>query len=183
MELLAYAHAETGTGADNGVIKDGEAKRILSRIARTGDNNSRIKALDSFAKINEAERKQSAGTAEYIRDPHRFIAAWISVFPEPYGTLVAGLMALWPGNIGTGNCMFLVEPLASALIRTSRLSSLTCGSACLLISRTMIGKESVWPRLLPRRASQSPKLLPTSRGFPLGSQTRCPACLLSQRSN
>ena len=46
-ELLAYAFAETGTG-DDGVIKGPEARRILSRIGRTGDNSARIKALNHF---------------------------------------------------------------------------------------------------------------------------------------
>jgi hypothetical protein len=55
LELLAYAFAETGTG-DDGVVKGGEAKRILSRIARTGDNTARIKSLESLAKLERDER-------------------------------------------------------------------------------------------------------------------------------
>ena len=54
-EVLAFAFAETGTG-DDGLVKGGEAKRILSRIARTGDNNARIKALESLAKIERDDR-------------------------------------------------------------------------------------------------------------------------------
>lgn len=54
-ELLAYAFAETGTG-DDGVIKGPEARRILSRIGRTGDNSARIKALESLSKLDRDER-------------------------------------------------------------------------------------------------------------------------------
>jgi len=70
-ELLAYAYAETGVGSD-GVVKTGEAKRILSRIARKGDNNARIKALESLAKIEQAERDANPAAeltaAETVRE-------------------------------------------------------------------------------------------------------------------
>jgi len=58
-ELLAYAHAETGAGND-GLVTGKEAKRILSRIARTGDNTARIKALESLARMDRDEQAASA---------------------------------------------------------------------------------------------------------------------------
>jgi hypothetical protein len=53
-ELLAFAHAETGKGND-GLVDGKEARRILSRIARRGNNNERIKSLEALARIDAAE--------------------------------------------------------------------------------------------------------------------------------
>src|SRR5262249_62279404 len=58
-ELLAYAHAETGSGND-GLVNGKEARRILSRIARTGDNTARIKACESLARIEREGRDANA---------------------------------------------------------------------------------------------------------------------------
>jgi hypothetical protein len=49
-ELLSYARAETGKG-DDGIVSGSEARRILSRIARKGNNNERVKALEALAKL------------------------------------------------------------------------------------------------------------------------------------
>jgi hypothetical protein len=59
-ELLAYAKAESGTGPD-GVVSAGESRRILSRIARRGDNRARIAALESLAKLDRDEAAAKAG--------------------------------------------------------------------------------------------------------------------------
>jgi hypothetical protein len=89
-ELLAYAHAETGTGSD-GVVKTGEAKRILSRIARKGDNNARIKALESLAKIDRDEL--AATQQEYADDPAETARAIICALPSLHGPALA--VGMW----------------------------------------------------------------------------------------
>jgi len=57
-ELLAYAHAETGKG-DDGIVSGKEAKRILSRISRKGNNNERIKALEALSRLDQWRRQQA----------------------------------------------------------------------------------------------------------------------------
>jgi hypothetical protein len=55
-ELLSYAVAETGKG-DSGIVDGKEARRILSRIARKGNNNERVKALEALARLDNQERE------------------------------------------------------------------------------------------------------------------------------
>jgi hypothetical protein len=57
MNLLALGAAEAG-GGDDGVVGTGEARRILSRLARGSDPNVRIKALESLQKIEERQRAE-----------------------------------------------------------------------------------------------------------------------------
>jgi hypothetical protein len=64
LELLSHAHAETGKG-DDGVVSGKEARRILSRIARKGNNNERVKALEALSRLEqEAEARRLASNAE-----------------------------------------------------------------------------------------------------------------------
>lgn len=60
MNLLALAAAEAG-GGDEGIVGTGEAKRILSRLARGSDPSVRIKALDSLHKLETIERDRRHG--------------------------------------------------------------------------------------------------------------------------
>jgi hypothetical protein len=66
-ELLSYAHAQTGKG-DDGIVSGQEARRILSRIARKGNNNERIKALEALARIDQAEQAASVGQQTDINE-------------------------------------------------------------------------------------------------------------------
>ena len=107
-ELLAYAFAETGTG-DDGVVKGGEARRILSRIARTGDNGSRIKALDSLARIDREEKELKRATEQRQRDPidelrelHAIMPELAEVFAAHFGIHWNAEMAKQPVNESGG---------------------------------------------------------------------------------
>jgi hypothetical protein len=62
MSLLSMAAAESGAGPDGNVTM-GEAKQILSRLARGSDPNVRIKAIESLAKIERDEREAEAARA------------------------------------------------------------------------------------------------------------------------
>jgi hypothetical protein len=102
-ELLAYAFAETGTG-DDGLVKDGEAKRILSRIARTGDNTARIKSLESLAKLERDER--AANKQEDSGDPADTARALIISIPYAGPAMAAGM---WADAYGIETFPFLRE--------------------------------------------------------------------------
>jgi hypothetical protein len=69
-ELLAYAYAATGKG-DAGVVSGKEARQILSRIARKGENNARIKALESLARMDEAAEEANRKAAEEEAGPKK----------------------------------------------------------------------------------------------------------------
>jgi hypothetical protein len=104
-ELLAYAHAETGTGSD-GVVKTGEAKRILSRIARKGDNNARIKALESLAKIDRDERDTNK-TDEFDQDEG--IREMVSLMPSTGVGAAVAMAAFFDSYQNIINFPFLKE--------------------------------------------------------------------------
>lgn len=87
-ELLAYAFAETGTG-DDGVIKGAEPKRILSRIARTGDNASRIRAVEGLQKIEATERDERREQAEGTGNPTDTLFEIAAINPELAAWLAA----------------------------------------------------------------------------------------------
>jgi hypothetical protein len=109
-ELLSYAFAETGTG-DDGVVKNGEAKRILSRIARAGDNNAKIKSLESLAKIERDEAAANRRSADDAGDPVATAAQIICALPCGTGaTLAAGLWVALCGQIETFPFLRLVGP-------------------------------------------------------------------------
>lgn len=77
MNLLALATAESG-GGDDGVVGTGEARRILSRLARGSDPNVRIKALDSLQKIEErqrAERLKDDGPSDPAESTRQLLGA------------------------------------------------------------------------------------------------------------
>jgi hypothetical protein len=88
-ELLAYVFAETGVGdGDEGVVKSGEAKRILSRIARKGDNNARIKSLEALAKLDRDElaaRSRDDGPSDPIESTRQLLVAG-GIFSAPLVT-------------------------------------------------------------------------------------------------
>ena len=70
--LLAFAAAEaSGQGYDNTVNRD-EAKRILSSLARGSDPSVRIRACEQLAKMDEADRQQSAA-AEVESSPEEIL--------------------------------------------------------------------------------------------------------------
>jgi hypothetical protein len=76
LNLLALATAESG-GGDDGVVGTGEARRILSRLARGSDPNVRIKALDSLQKIEDrqrAERLQDDGPSDPVETTRQLFA-------------------------------------------------------------------------------------------------------------
>lgn len=86
-ELLAYAFAETGTG-DDGVIKGPEARRILSRIGRTGDNSARIKALELLSKL---DREEQANRSEERPDYDAAIRWWKAFLKFAFDEVRAGI--------------------------------------------------------------------------------------------
>jgi hypothetical protein len=77
-ERLAYAHAETGKG-DDGIVSGKEAKRILSRISRKGNNNERIKALEALSRLDQVEAAASANQPE--ESPEQSLAFIIAAVP------------------------------------------------------------------------------------------------------
>jgi hypothetical protein len=78
-ELLAYAHAETGKG-DSGVVDGKEARRILSRIARKGNNKERVKALEALARLDAANHERLSSQPEETLEEN--LAAIITLVPE-----------------------------------------------------------------------------------------------------
>jgi hypothetical protein len=56
MSLLSLAAAETGRGPDGNVTMT-EARQILSRLARNAEPLTRIRAIETIAKIETAERE------------------------------------------------------------------------------------------------------------------------------
>ena len=87
MNLLALATAESG-GGDDGVVGPGEARRILSRLARGSDPNVRIKALDSLQKIEErqrAERLKDDGPSDPIETTRQLLVAG-GIYSAPFVT-------------------------------------------------------------------------------------------------
>jgi hypothetical protein len=78
-ELLAFAHAETGKG-DSGVVDGKEARRILSRIARKGNNNERVKALEALARLDTQEHERLSNQPEETLEEN--LAALITLVPE-----------------------------------------------------------------------------------------------------
>lgn len=77
-ELMAYVFAETGVGdGDEGVVTGNEARRILSRIARKGDNNARIKSLEALAKLSKDElaaRSKDEGPSDPVETTRQLFA-------------------------------------------------------------------------------------------------------------
>jgi hypothetical protein len=102
--MMALAQAETSTG-DDGVVGTGEARRILSRLARGSDPNVRIKALDSLQKIEDRQR------AERLRDdgPSDHVSAVRAVILSIpcYGPALA--CGMWADNYGIETFPFLRE--------------------------------------------------------------------------
>jgi hypothetical protein len=84
MNLLALATAESG-GGDDGVVGTGEARRILSRLARGSDPNVRIKALESLQKIEERQRaERSAGDGPHdLAEMVRLILVHAGIWSAP----------------------------------------------------------------------------------------------------
>jgi hypothetical protein len=66
-ELLAFAYLETGIGPD-GTVKAAESKRIVSRIARTGNNSERLKACEFLDKAEQRERELDPTAGRTERD-------------------------------------------------------------------------------------------------------------------
>jgi hypothetical protein len=88
MSLLSMAAAEAGEGPDGNVTM-GEAKQILSRLARGSDPNVRIKAIESLAKIEREERElelrqQESGAFCDIHEELRQIAKVSVELAEAY---------------------------------------------------------------------------------------------------
>jgi hypothetical protein len=71
-------------------VKGGEAKRILSRIARAGDNTAKIRAVEQLAKIEQTERV--ANKLEDTGDPIETAREIICTIPT-YGPVLA--VGLW----------------------------------------------------------------------------------------
>ena len=82
------AAAESGAGPDGNVTM-GEAKQILSRLARGSDPNVRIKAIESLAKIEKEQRElelrqQESGAFCDIHEELREIAKVSKELAEAY---------------------------------------------------------------------------------------------------
>ena len=78
--LLGMAHAATGIGP-SGNCEMPELKGILSRIARAGDTNSRLRACETLARIHEREEERSREHGEQT-DIHAEIAEIRKISPE-----------------------------------------------------------------------------------------------------
>jgi hypothetical protein len=95
MNLLALATAESG-GGDDGVVGTGEARRILSRLARGSDPNVRIKALDSLQKIEDrqrADRSKDEGPSDPVETTRQLFAC-----TGIFGAVMVGEM--WFNSVG-----------------------------------------------------------------------------------
>lgn len=97
MNLLALAAAEAGAG-DDGVVGTGEAKRILSRLARGSDPNVRIKALNSLNKLEVAERELAASRAD-LGDPVDSMRELIVAVPLFGPAMAAGMWFNWQRSL------------------------------------------------------------------------------------
>ena len=111
-ELLAYAHAETGKGSD-GLVDGQEARRILSRIARRGNNNERIKSLEALAKIDLAEAAIPKPETSLEED----LAGIICLLPKDAAGAVIAMEAFFNGAGNVLNFPFLklCAPVVSKL--------------------------------------------------------------------
>jgi hypothetical protein len=109
-ELLAYAHAETGKG-DSGLVDGLEARRILSRIARRGNNNERIKSLEALARIDVAEAAANAGPEETLEEK---LVALIAAIPEQGAGACMALCSFASAGGNIANLAF-IENVASTV--------------------------------------------------------------------
>jgi hypothetical protein len=66
--LMALARAEA-RGDDNGHVGLDEARSILSRLARGADPLTKIRAIESLAKIDRDERELKRAAEQPMRDP------------------------------------------------------------------------------------------------------------------
>ena len=78
--LLGMAHAATGIGP-SGNCEMPELKGILSRIARAGDTNSRLRACETLARIHEREAEAARERPEQT-DIRSEIADIAKISPE-----------------------------------------------------------------------------------------------------
>jgi hypothetical protein len=111
MNLLALAAAEAG-GGDEGTVRTGEAKRILSRLARGSDPNVRIKALESLSKLEAAEL--AANRQDEPTDPMEFSRLLIEAIPALGPALALGL---WFNHAGWINEFPFLQVVAPYLAR------------------------------------------------------------------
>jgi hypothetical protein len=78
--LLGLAHSVSGIGP-TGSCEIAEVKAILSRIARQGDSNSRLRACETLARIHENEQKRDREYPEET-DIHAELRAIEALSPE-----------------------------------------------------------------------------------------------------
>jgi hypothetical protein len=95
VNMLAMAQAETGQG-DEGVVKSGEAKRILSRLARGSDPAVRIRAIEALAKQEAVEREVAADRARNPDTPESLLKDLASVSPELAAVFAKSNGLDWP---------------------------------------------------------------------------------------
>jgi hypothetical protein len=81
VSLMSLAAAETGGGPD-GCVDMGEAKRILSRLCRNAEPLTRIRAIETLAKISRDEHELSLRQAEQATSLHQEIAEIAKISPE-----------------------------------------------------------------------------------------------------
>jgi hypothetical protein len=79
--LLSLAAAETGRGPDGNVTMT-EARQILSRLARNAEPLTRIRAIETIAKIESAEREMEVRRQESATSLQEEIREMAKISPD-----------------------------------------------------------------------------------------------------
>jgi hypothetical protein len=101
MSLLSLAAAETGRGPD-GNVDMAEAKRILSRLARNAEPLTRIRSIETLAKISRDEHELNLRQAEQATNLNQEIAEMAKISPELAEAFAQSKGVAWSSKPGNG---------------------------------------------------------------------------------